>query len=168
MDHLNKIVEQLLGYARSTEPRLEAVALNRVVEDVLLLTRQKLKQQQIELRTELAGDLPDVQADRGQLEQACLNLILNAADAMAKGGVLTITTARQAPASVALTFTDTGVGMTAAQQARLFEPFLTTKASGTGLGLAIVHKIIVEAHRGRIHVTSAPGQGTTFQIELPV
>ena len=168
MDHLNKIVEQLLGYARSTEPRLEAVALNRVVEDVLLLTRQKLKQQQIELRTELAGDLPDVQADRGQLEQACLNLILNAADAMPKGGVLTITTARQAPAAVALTFTDTGVGMTAAQQARLFEPFLTTKASGTGLGLAIVHKIIVEAHRGRIHVTSAPGQGTTFQIELPV
>ena len=168
MDHLNKIVEQLLGYARSTEPRLEAVALNRVVDDVLLLTRQKLQQQQIELRTVLAGELPEIQADRGQLEQACLNLILNAADAMPAGGVLTITTARPAVAFVTLSFSDNGVGMTPEQQARLFEPFLTTKAHGTGLGLAIVHKIIVEAHRGRIHVTSAPGQGTTFRIELPL
>ena len=168
MEHLNKIVDQLLGYARSTEPRLEQVALNSVVEDVLLLTRQKLQQQRIELRTELAGDLPELRADRGQLEQVCLNLILNAADAMTEGGVLTITTSHQSTAVVTLTFTDTGVGMTAEQQARLFEPFLTTKARGTGLGLAIVHKIVVEAHNGRIAVTSAPGQGTTLRIELPV
>ena len=168
MEHLHKIVDQLLGYARSTEPRLEQVALNSVIEDVLLLTRQKLQQQHIELRTELAGDLPSLRADRGQLEQVCLNLILNAADAMTEGGVLTIATGHQSTAAVTLTFTDTGVGITAEQQARLFEPFLTTKARGTGLGLAIVHKIVVEAHNGRITVTSAPGQGTTLRIELPV
>ncbi|MEI8314571.1 MAG: GAF domain-containing protein [Verrucomicrobiota bacterium] len=167
MDHLNKIVDQLLGYARSNEPRLEPVALNGVIDDVLLLTRRKLQQQRIELRTELAGDLPELRADRGQLEQACLNLILNATDAMPEGGILTIATARQND-RIQLTFTDTGVGMPAEQQARLFEPFLTTKAHGTGLGLAIVHKIIVDAHRGQIAVTSAPGQGTTFRIALPL
>ena len=167
MDHLNKIVDQLLGYARSNEPRLEPVALNRVVEDLLLLTRRKLQQQHIELRTELAADLPELRADRGQLEQACLNLILNAADAMPEGGALTIATNRHA-AGILLTFTDTGMGMTAEQQARLFEPFLTTKVRGTGLGLAIVHRIIVDAHRGHIHVISAPGKGTSMQIELPV
>ena len=168
MEHLNTIVDQLLGYARSTEPRLEAVVLNDVIADVLLLTRQKLQQQHIELRTELASDLPELRADRGQLEQVCLNLILNAADAMAAGGVLTIVTTRPTPSSVALSFTDNGAGMTAEQQARLFEPFLTTKAHGTGLGLAIVHKIIVEAHRGHITVTSTLGHGTTFRIELPL
>ena len=167
MDHLNKIVDQLLGYARSNEPRLEPVALNGVIDDVLLLTRRKLQQQRIELRTELAGNLPELRADRGQLEQACLNLILNATDAMPEGGILTIATARQKD-RIQLTFTDTGVGMPAEQQARLFEPFLTTKAHGTGLGLAIVHKIIVDAHRGQIAVTSAPGQGTTFRIALPL
>jgi len=167
MDHLNKIVDQLLGYARSNEPRLEPVALNRVVEDLLLLTRRKLQQQHIELRTELAADLPELRADRGQLEQACLNLILNAADAMPEGGMLTIATKRHA-AGILLTFTDTGMGMTEEQQARLFEPFLTTKVRGTGLGLAIVHRIIVDAHRGHIHVISAPGKGTSMRIELPL
>ena len=102
------------------------------------------------------------------MEQVCLNLILNAADAMPEGGGLTIATAQPTAALVTLTFADTGVGMTAEQQARLFEPFLTTKARGTGLGLAIVHKIIVEAHRGRITVASTPGAGTTFRIDLPL
>jgi len=140
--------------------------LNSVIEDVLLLTRRKLQQQHVELRTELAGDLPEIRADHGQLEQACINLIFNAAEAMTDGGVLIIKTDIKSASSVSLTFTDTGVGMTTEQQARLFEPFLTTKMRGTGLGLAIVHKIIVEAHRGRITVTSAPGKGTTVRIEL--
>jgi signal transduction histidine kinase len=67
-----------------------------------------------------------------------------------------------------VSFTDTGNGMTAEQRDRLFEPFLTTKRTGTGLGLAIVHKIIVDAHRGKIEVDSAPTKGTTFRILLPV
>jgi len=112
----------------------------------------------------LAPDPPVVMADRHQLEQACLNLILNAVDAMPGGGTLTVASA--GGEFVRIEFTDTGAGMTAAQREKLFEPFLTTKAKGTGLGLAIVKKT-VEAHRGRIEVESVPGRGTTFRLFLP-
>jgi signal transduction histidine kinase len=169
MDHLNKIVDHLLGYARSTEPTLELVDVNDLLDDVLLLTRQKLSQQKIELVRKFGEGLPKVRADRGQIEQACLNLILNAADAMARGGTLTVSSAMQhGPASaMVLSFTDTGMGMAPEKQKQIFEPFLTTKSHGTGLGLAIVQKI-VEAHRGKIEVKSAPKKGTTFRILLPV
>jgi signal transduction histidine kinase len=167
MDQLNRIVDRLLTYARSTEPKLEAVDVNELLDDVLLLTRRKLQHQKIECRTELAAELPRIRADRGQIEQACLNLILNAVEAMPDGGTLTLRTAAK-PSFVQLTFTDTGQGMTKQQQQRLFEPFLTTKQSGTGLGLAIVQKIVVDAHRGRIELDSAPGRGTTFRVLLPV
>jgi signal transduction histidine kinase len=168
MDHLNKIVDQLLGYARSTEPTFELVDVNDLLDDVLLLTRQKLGQQKIELVRKFGEGLPKVRADRGQIEQACLNLILNAADAMVRGGTLTVSTTRQyEPSSaVVLSFADTGMGMAPEKQKQLFEPFLTTKAHGTGLGLAIVQKII-EAHSGKIEVKSAPKKGTTFRILLP-
>jgi len=173
MDHLNKIVDQLLGYARSTEPTFELVDVNDLLADVLLLTRQKLRHQNIDLVRRLGECLPKVRADRGQIEQACLNLILNATDAMPKGGALTVETTLYSSSTrtpgdfVLLTFTDTGQGMAPEKQKQLFEPFLTTKEHGTGLGLAIVQKI-VEAHRGKIDVTSAPRKGTTFRIYLPV
>jgi signal transduction histidine kinase len=169
MDHLNKIVGQLLSYARSDEPTFELVDINGLLEDVLLLTRHKLHQQKILLKTELARDLPRVRIDRGQMEQACLNLILNAAEAMPSGGTLSVSSAiSHQPSAISLSFTDTGVGMSLEKQKQLFEPFLTTKTHGTGLGLAIVHKIIVDAHRGRIEVTSVPKKGTTFRLLLPV
>jgi signal transduction histidine kinase len=167
MDHLNKIVDHLLGYARSTEPTFRFVDVNELLGDVLLLTRQKLRHQKIELVRNFEERLPQVRADRGQIEQACLNLILNAADAMPDGGTLTVGTALHPSSLVVLTFTDTGMGMAPEKQKQLFEPFLTTKAQGTGLGLAIVQKI-VEAHRGKIEVESAPKKGTTFRILLPV
>jgi two-component system, NtrC family, sensor kinase len=109
-----------------------------------------------------------VRADRGQIEQACLNLILNAADAMLRGGTLTVSSTMKHgnPGTMELSFTDTGMGMAPEKQKQIFEPFLTTKAHGTGLGLAIVQKII-EAHSGKIEVKSAPKKGTTFRILLP-
>jgi signal transduction histidine kinase len=168
MDHLNKIVDQLLGYARSTEPTLELVDVNELLDDALLLTRQRLSQQKIELVRKFGEGLPKVRADRGQIEQACLNLILNAADAMPQGGTFTVSSAiSHQPSAVSLSFTDTGTGMAREKQKQIFEPFLTMKAGGTGLGLAIVKKI-VEAHRGQIEVESAPKRGTTFRILLPV
>ena len=166
MEHLNEIVNRLLGYARSHEPTLAPLDINEVLDDVLLLAGPKLRHQAVQLEHQLSAGLPPLKADRGQLEQVCLNLILNAAEAMPQGGTLTIATGQQDNA-VTVTFRDTGVGIPAERQAHLFEPFLTTKPQGTGLGLAIVQKII-EAHRGRIEVASAPGQGTTFRLLLPV
>jgi len=168
MDQLNRIVDRLLSFGRSTEVTLQTVNLNKLAEDALLLTRHKLARQKITLQTDFAEKLPTVRADRAQVEQACLNLILNAVDAMPEGGTLRVTTAPHGPAMVALVFEDTGVGMSAEQQRRLFEPFLTTKSGGTGLGLAIVHRIVTEVHRGKLEVESEPGRGARMRILLPV
>jgi len=175
MDHLNKIVEQVLDFARSTEPRLEPVNINKILEDLGLLTRHKFKSHGIELVRRLDPGLPEVMADATQIEQAFLNLTLNAVQAMSQGGRLIIRTrAVRVPrrngrlAWVAIEFADTGEGMTAEQQRRAFTSLLaTTKREGTGLGLAIVRRV-VETHRGRLKVRSRPSLGTTFSIWLPV
>jgi signal transduction histidine kinase len=167
MDHLSRIVDQLLGFARSTEPAFELVDINELIEDVLLLTRHRLSQQNVALEKTLAGNLPKIRADRGQIEQACLNLVLNAVEAMPQGGTLFISTAIHPSSSIILTFRDTGVGIPPEKRERLFESFLTTKRRGTGLGLAIVKKI-VEAHGGTVEVQSAPQKGSSFLISLPV
>jgi len=168
MEHLNRIVDRLLSFARSTEPSFEPLNVNSLLEDALLLTRHKLTQHKITLHTDFATGLPHVRADRAQIEQACLNLILNAVDAMPNGGTLTVRTSLLPSSFFLLTFADTGVGMTEDQRARLFEPFLTTKTGGTGLGLAIVHRIITEVHCGKLEVESAPGRGTTIRLRLPL
>ena len=175
MDHLNRVVEQVLDFARSTEPRLASVNVNQLLDDLSLLTRHKLRQQRVEVVRELAPQLPAVLGDATQLEQAFLNLTLNAVEAMPEGGRLTITTralrqprTRKEPTHVRIEFTDTGAGMTEEQQQRAFSSLLaTTKAKGTGLGLAIVARVI-ETHRGEVKVKSALGKGTTFTITLPV
>ena len=175
MDHLNRVVEQILDFARSTEPRLAPVNVNQLLDDLSLLTRHKLRQQRVEVVRDLDPDLPDVQADATQLEQAFLNLTLNAVEAMPDGGRLTITTralhqprSSKSPTHVLVEFQDSGAGMTEEQQAKAFSSLLaTTKAKGTGLGLAIVARV-VETHRGKVSVKSKPGRGTTFSLQLPV
>jgi len=165
MEQLDKIVERILRFARTSEPEFARADLNAIVEDVLLLVRHKLKQQGIELRKRLLVPLPEISCDRTQIEQVLLNLILNASQAMPNGGSLTISTAHEGGA-ISFTVADTGEGISPERQKQLFEPFLTSKPSGTGIGLAIVHKI-VETHRGRIDVRSRPGKGTQFRISLP-
>jgi signal transduction histidine kinase len=166
MEQLDKIVERLLRFARTSEPEFQRANLNAIIEDVLLLVRHKLGQQGIELRKKLAEPLAEVPCDPTQIEQVLLNLILNAAQAMPQGGTLTLTTGSDND-RVSFTVGDTGQGMTAEQQSKLFQPFLTTKPSGTGIGLAIVRKI-VDTHRGRVEVRSRPGKGTQFRVALPL
>ena len=167
IDHLNKSVDQILSFARTAEPELASVSLNGVVEDLALLVRHKLKNHGIKFVTQLALDLPEVLADAAQLNQALLNLVLNAVDAMPHGGTLTIQTGLAPEKQLFLELKDTGTGMTAEQQAGAFRSLLqTTKKRGTGIGLAIVSKII-EAHHGQISVSSVPKNGTTFRIVLP-
>jgi signal transduction histidine kinase len=137
-----------------------------------LLVRHKLANQGIKLVRELQEDLPLVLGDAPQLEQAFLNLILNAAEAMGEGGTLTIRsrvlTGTDKSRHVTVEFKDTGGGMTAEQQKHAFKTVLaTTKAKGTGLGMAIVGRI-VETHHGEIRIRSRVGRGTTIRIALPV
>ncbi len=168
IEHLNKIVEQILDFARTTEPNFAPVNLNDLVEELSLLVRHKLANQGVRLVQELQADLPLVPGDAPQLEQAFLNLILNAAEAMPDGGSLTIKTTSLPSSQVAVTFKDTGEGMSKEQQQRAFKTVLaTTKAKGTGLGLAIVGRVI-ETHHGQIRILSRPGRGTTMRITLPV
>ncbi len=175
MELLNKIVEQILAFARTTEPDLQPVKLNELIEELGLLVRHKLRNQNIQLIQKLASDLPAVMADATQLEQAFLNLILNAAEAMPNGGKLSVTSRTlrlpgdlDRPTHVIVEFGDSGEGMTEEQRKRAFTSVLTTtKAKGTGLGLAIVGRV-VETHRGKLKIKSAPGRGTTISITLPV
>ena len=168
IEHLNKIVEQILDFARTTEPNFAPVHLNDLVDELGLLVRHKLANQNIKLVRDLQADLPLVLGDAPQLEQAFLNLILNAAEAMPGGGTLTIKTAALPTAQVAVSFKDTGGGMTREQRDRAFKTVLaTTKAKGTGLGLAIVGRI-VETHHGKIEIQSRIGRGTAMRITLPV
>ena len=175
MEHLNKIVEQILDLARTTEPQFAPVNLNEIIEELCLLVRHKLKHQNVQLVRTLQPNLDTVMGEAGQLEQAFLNLILNAAEAMPEGGSLTITSrtvgvkrGKGCPSQVAVDFTDTGPGMTPEQRRRAFSSVLsTTKAKGTGLGLAIVARI-VETHRGEVKIRSRGGQGTTVSVLLPI
>jgi len=172
IEHLNKIVEQILDFARTTEPKFAPVNLNDLVDELSLLVRHKLANQAIQLVHDLQEDLPLVPGDAPQLEQAFLNLILNAAEAMGGGGTLTIRSRVLQGADesmrVAVEFKDTGGGMTAEQQQQAFKTVLaTTKAKGTGLGLAIVGRII-ETHHGEIRIRSRVGRGTTMRVILPV
>ena len=167
IDHLNKSVDQILNFARTAEPSLQPVLVNSVVEDLALLVRHKLKNHGIKFQLELPSDLPKISADASQLSQALLNLVLNAVEAMPRGGTLTIRTGSADDHQVFIELQDTGTGMTAEQQAGAFRSLLqTTKKHGTGIGLAIVSKII-EAHHGQITVQSEPNRGTTFRIVLP-
>lgn len=174
LEHLNRIVEQILDFARTTEPKPMPVNLNGLIDELGLLVRHKLKHQNVQLVRKLHPHLPPVLGDAPQLEQAFLNLILNAAEAMPNGGTLTITSrpvptddAESCPVQVAVEFKDTGPGMSEEQRQRAFKSVLqTTKARGTGLGLAIVGRI-VETHRGEVKIKSRLGHGTTVTVLLP-
>ena len=150
------------------------VNLNELIDELGLLVRHKLKHQNVELVRKLHPGLPPVSGDAPQLEQAFLNLILNAAEAMPGGGTLTINS-RLLPAAegggsrhVAVEFKDTGQGMGEEQRRRAFKSVLqTTKATGTGLGLAIVGRV-VETHGGEVKIRSRTGHGTSVTVLLPV
>jgi signal transduction histidine kinase len=172
IEQLNKIVEQILDFARTTEPNFAPVNINDLIDELGLLVRHKMANQNIRLMRDLQTNLPMVLGDAPQLEQAFLNLMLNAAEAMPFGGSLTIKSRSivdsAIPAQVILEFKDTGEGMAEEQKKRAFKAILaTTKVKGSGLGLAIVGRII-ETHQGQIRILSRVGRGTTIRITLPM
>jgi two-component system NtrC family sensor kinase len=163
-----ELVKNLLTFSRTPPMNVQATDLNAVVERSLRVVQHQFEMNGIQVQTDLAPNVPKVQCDPSQIEQVLLALMMNALDAMPRGGNLWITT-QVAPLSdhFVIMVRDDGAGIPADVLPNIFEPFLTTKESGVGLGLAISHGI-VERHDGRIDVTSELGKGTTFTITLPI
>lgn len=163
-----KIVKGLLDFARQTTPQKQELRINQVIEDVLSLVRNQASFRDLKITLNLNPSLPTVMADNDQMRQVVLNIVLNAAEAMPRGGELRIQSDLDRESkNVVVRLSDTGPGIPDDIKERLFEPFFTTKKSGTGLGLAIAYGI-VERHKGTLELESAPGRGTTFIITLPV
>ncbi|MGH7445070.1 MAG: PAS domain S-box protein, partial [Longimicrobiales bacterium] len=169
----SRVVADFRLIARETQDAASAarrpVDVNDIVRHVITLRRYALDTSNIVLRVDLARDLPLVLADRAQLEQVLLNLVINAEQAMRPQPVkrLVLRT-RSSSEGASIHVVDSGTGIPRSHLDRIFDPFFTTKApgEGTGLGLALVHSIITE-HDGQIHVDSEPDQGTAFRIDLP-
>jgi signal transduction histidine kinase len=169
-----KITASVLSMSRSRATRFEPTDLTMLVEDVLVLLEREMMKYRVQVEREFAP-VPRVAANPSQIQQVLLNLLVNARQAMPGGGRLILRLAHDEPSGlVDLMVRDTGCGMTPDVMRRIFDPHFTTKSGpdetgkgGTGLGLTACREI-VEAHRGRIRVESAPGKGTAITIRLPV
>jgi two-component system, sporulation sensor kinase E len=166
INRLDYIVTQFLQAIRPAPLQLKVVSLNEVVTRTLELLRPELDNRGIAIKTKLGRHLPATPIDPTQMQQALVNLVKNAMQAMTRGGTLTLLTGDNDEA-VWVSVADTGGGIPQEQINRIFEPFYTTKKKGTGLGLMIVQRI-VRAHNGRIELDSHVGRGTTFRLWLPL
>jgi PAS domain S-box-containing protein len=172
-ERVSHIIRQMLGFARQPG-EVDWVDVNQLLEETLVLLEKKLKQSKIRLVREFDQHLPKIRARADQLRQVFLNLIINAQQAILNEGEIRITTASYEQAlqpSILIQMSDTGVGISEDDQARIFEPFFSTGKKGTGLGLWVTQDI-VRQHGGRIEVLSEVGKGTVFnlilQVESPV
>jgi two-component system NtrC family sensor kinase len=166
---LGDITRRLMDFARnaSEEVKMEPVPLKKVIEETTAMVHHEFVGSGITFALNLPDDLPPVAGNANYLQQVFLNLLLNARDAMPKGGGISISTALTGY-HIIISFSDTGTGIEKDVLEKIFRPFFTTKGDkGTGLGLAVCHKIIGQ-HKGEIRVESEVGKGTTFTIYLPV
>jgi PAS domain S-box-containing protein len=153
-------------YTRGT-PKREVVDLNELVQEMIVLLRDKAYQHSISIRTEIDDALPPIRADRVQIQQVLMNLMLNGIEAMKDtGGALTITSKRPEDGQILLAVSDLGSGLSDENAERIFDAFFTTKAQGTGMGLCISRRII-ESHGGRLWASANTGRGATFHFTLP-
>jgi two-component system, NtrC family, sensor kinase len=162
------LVKNLLTFSRASQMNVQTSDLNTIVDRGIRLVTHQMEMNAIELHLDLAEGLPSLQCDPGQIEQVILALVINAIDAMPRGGSLWLSTRFKAPHELVFQVRDDGSGIDPEVLERIFEPFVTTKESGkgVGLGLAVSHNII-ERHHGHIDVQSEVGKGTTFTVSLP-
>ena len=163
----SEIANSLLKFSRVGGSECSDLDVNRIISESLSLVDPMLKTARISVHAQLKPSLPAVFGNSGKLQQVFMNLIMNARDAMPRGGELTITTESENSA-VRVEVSDNGMGIPAEHLNKIFDPFFTTKATsrGTGLGLAVTYGIIQE-HSGLIQVDSVVGRGTTFRLEFP-
>ena len=163
----SEIINRLRSLYKKAPSKREAVAINEVVGEMVLLLRGEANACAVSIRTDLGAGLPRVTADRVQLQQVLMNLMLNGIEAMKEtGGLLTLKTGRAESGQVLTSVSDTGVGLPAGKADDIFNAFFTTKPQGSGMGLAI-SRSIVESHGGRLWATSHDGRGASFHFTLP-
>jgi len=168
VDRLTAITEEYLAFTRMPKPKRAPEAVNTLVGSLAAFVREDLAAKQIALAIELAPGDPIASVDAGQIRQCLINLVRNAAEAIADHGKGTITLrTRHTGARVELEVQDDGAGIPPDVLPRLFDPFFSTKEGGNGLGLALTQQIVRE-HGGDLRVDSAVGRGTTFTVSVPV
>jgi signal transduction histidine kinase len=161
------IIDRLRSLYKKMPPQREPVDVDEIVGEMVLFLRSEANEHAVSIRTDLDADLPEITADRVQLQQVLMNLMLNGVEAMKEtGGVLTVKTERSECGQVMISVSDTGVGLPAEKADEIFNAFFTTKPQGSGMGLAICRSI-VESHGGRLWATPNDGRGATFHFTLP-
>jgi len=166
IDRLDRVVKRFLDFTKPVELHLEDTDLSELVGEVLALARPQIERAGVQASVEQADRLPPVRVDCALVQQALMNLILNACEAMPNGGRLQVTLRRKGE-SAEIRLADTGHGIPPEHRRRIFELFFTTRPSGSGLGLATAFRI-VQLHNGSIDFESQAGQGTTFILEFPL
>jgi signal transduction histidine kinase len=171
VDRISSLVNELLDFARTSDPKLEMEDVNNILDGMILLISTESKKKHIEVVKEYGQDIPLINIDKEQIKQVFLNILLNAIDATPENGKIGVKTRSFVKPGgehyVQIEFTDTGCGIPAEHLEDIFNPFFTTKNSGSGLGLSISHQII-EDHKGYINVESELNKGSSFYINLPL
>jgi len=162
------IIQDLLEFSREKEPEKTSASINKIIKKTLNMLENEFRLRHIHVGKDLSVDIPDVLVDVNQMHQVFVNLLLNAAEASQDNGVINITS-RLIPAlgRIRVEISDNGCGIAPEHLTKVFEPFFTTKPKGTGLGMAVTYRII-RNHQGEIQVSSQPGEGTRFTLEIPL
>jgi signal transduction histidine kinase len=164
----SEIINRLRSLYKKSPPKRELAAINEVIGEMVPLLRSEANEYAVSIRTDLAADLPKTVADRVQLQQVLMNLMLNGIEAMKDtGGVLTVKSQLGEDGQIQISIHDTGPGLPLGNVDQIFDAFFTTKPQGSGMGLAI-SKSIVESHGGRIWANGDGRRGATFHFTLPV
>jgi two-component system sensor histidine kinase HydH len=165
VDRLNRVVSQLLAFAKPVSINKQPVPVSDVIHKTLKLMERQSGDRQIDIETKIQPGLPLIPMDSDQMGQVLLNLLLNSAESMTSSGRIVISATLNQDRLI-LQISDNGSGISETHLSQIFDLYFTTKTTGTGLGLAIVHNI-VEAHDGDIKVESLAGKGTTVTIRIP-
>jgi signal transduction histidine kinase len=164
---LGKLVENFLRFARSDRQEKALVHIPELLRETAQLVEKEAMRRGVDIRVELAEDIPEVMADGESVRSSVLNLVLNSFESMPEGGKLVLS-ARREGTNVLVEVSDSGTGISPEEQERVFDFAYTTRENGHGLGLPMVHQVVVEDHGGRVSLQSEPGAGTLVQLAFPL
>jgi len=172
INRLEGIVKNFLDFARPPDLNLQTYDIAKILGSVINLVKSKAKSSNIRIENRIEEPLPEIQIDKEQIRQVFLNIMLNAIEAMPKGGIVELTayvdrSDKKSNGKLKIQINDTGQGIGPDLKSKLFEPFISTKEQGTGLGLFIASRI-TKLHKGDIHIDSQPGKGASVTVELPI